>query len=71
MKNHWVKTLTPMEAFPCPFCGRQPKMQPWHNAKDGRWIACDIEDEFEICAVAPNVVDNGKKRTLSKWNTRP
>jgi hypothetical protein len=54
-------------ALPCPFCGEQPVIQPWHGGpKTKRLIGCDNDD----CAVRPAVAENTRTRALRTWNTR-
>jgi len=46
------------EALPCPFCWREPTIEPWHGGGPRkRLIACDQD----TCPVAPSVTE---------WNTR-
>jgi len=51
----------------CPFCGKPPKIEPWHGGpKAKRLISCD--DDF--CPVSPSITGNTEKEAAASWNTR-
>lgn len=58
------------ELLPCPFCGRQPVMEPWHGGGPmKRRIGCDSET-YDECAVGPSVVGNTPRQAIERWNRR-
>ena len=63
--------LEPAEARPCPFCGVQPVIKPWHGgAPTKHMVSCaDDCDEVE-CSASPSVVGNTRSEALARWNTR-
>lgn len=61
------KTLSTEEAKPCPWCGVQPTVQPWHGGRPTKkMVACNNED----CDVGPQVTGQTRKAALERWNTR-
>jgi len=54
---------------PCPFCGREPKVIPWHGAGPRkRAVLCDNDD---YCAATPMVTGTTRARSIANWNRRP
>ncbi len=60
--------LSSAVARPCPFCGSQPSIEPWHGGGPRkRLIGCDNL----TCAAMPIVTGSNQARALAKWNWRP
>jgi hypothetical protein len=54
-------------AKPCPFCGIEPSVAPWHGGPmTKRMIACDND----ACDVAPSTAGDTIKIALERWNRR-
>lgn len=65
--NRDPKILPPVEARPCPWCGAQPTIQPWHGGRPTKkMIACESEE----CNVSPQVTGQTRHEALERWNTR-
>ena len=55
--------------LPCPFCGAQPVVEPWHGAHpDTTMIGCQND---AACHALPNVVGDTKEEAIARWNQRP
>jgi len=55
------------DALPCPFCGRQPTIQPWHGGGPRkRMVGCGSNE----CCVNPGVCGASRKTALANWNQR-
>ena len=62
-----VRRLTALEALPCPWCGEQPEIQPWHGGPPTkRLVGC----ENEMCDVGPNVTGHTERMAIAAWNKR-
>lgn len=56
-----------MNLKPCPFCGEQPAIEPWHGGKPTkRMISCENEE----CAVSPCVSGETEQGAVERWNRR-
>lgn len=68
MKRQEPMTLSTAEAKPCPFCGSQPTIQPWHGGRPTKkFIDCGSN---ENCEVRPQVTGETRREALERWNTR-
>ena len=54
-------------AKPCPFCGSQPKSQPWHGGGMRKRMVCCVD---EACFASPEVTGSTTERALENWNVR-
>lgn len=58
-KNH--------EPKPCPFCGTEPVVEPWHGgAPTKRFVHCDSDS----CHVNPGVTGETELEAVERWNQR-
>lgn len=61
------RELSLLDARPCPFCGDQPEIEPWHGGgKMKRRIGCNRDS----CFVGPSVCGSTPKQALNLWNYR-
>ena len=66
-KTNEIVTLSIQDAEPCPWCGTQPTIQPWHGGGPRkRMVGCPNEH----CAAGPSVTGSTRKAALMYWNTR-
>lgn len=53
--------------LPCPFCGTQPTMEPWHGGgPKKRMISC----ANETCRVSPMTTGSTPSLAARAWNHR-
>lgn len=59
---------------PCPFCGGEPTMQPWHGGlPTKKLITCTnagFYDEDGGCSVGPSVTGETDEEAVASWNRR-
>jgi hypothetical protein len=66
--DHGQRYTKASECLPCPFCGEQPTIQPWHGDGPGkRLVACVNED----CHIEPSVTGLSPAEARRRWNSRP
>lgn len=56
------------EGLPCPFCGEQPTIQPWHGGPPSKKMVGCVNDN---CRVQPSVTGHTRVKALLEWNLRP
>lgn len=62
------ETIVPEHAAkPCPFCGFQPAIRPWHGVGPRKRTVCCVNGG---CWVMPEVTGASQKSALSHWNVR-
>lgn len=55
------------EPLPCPFCGYDPEIEPWHGGGPRkRLISC----QSDSCPVCPRITGSTRARAIRAWNTR-
>lgn len=53
---------------PCPFCGVDPIIEPWHGGgTTKRRVGC----ENDYCWVMPSVTGPNSTAVAKRWNERP
>ena len=55
------------DPLPCPFCGEEPIIEPWHGGGPLKRIVRCANDE---CLVSPSVTGARKSTAVSHWNSR-
>jgi hypothetical protein len=72
VRKRGLRTLTRAEALPCPFCGEQPTIEPWHGGgPKKRMVSCPGEDATGYqCFVTPSVSGGSAEVALKRWNWR-
>lgn len=61
------------ELKPCPFCGKQPKIEPKNPERDGddfTRIVCSRKEGHDAFASTTMYGENHKERAIQTWNTR-
>ena len=53
--------------LPCPFCGSQPDVEPWHGGPRTKVMVSCVD---ETCAVGPHCTGNTAAVATIKWNRR-
>lgn len=53
---------------PCPFCGVDPIIEPWHGGTKLRRMVSCVND---YCYVNPEVVGETTQQATNRWNERP
>lgn len=56
-----------LQPLPCPFCGEQPTVKPWHGGGPRKTM---VECESGECPAGPSSVGSSRARAVRKWNTR-
>lgn len=62
--------LSAADALPCPFCGQQPTIQPWHGGGPRKRLVHCPARYYDECAVSPSVTGSTRKQALERWNRR-
>lgn len=57
----------PVEPKPCPFCGEQPHVQPWHGGGPRKTAVCCDSD---TCYANVMVQGPTKQIAITRWNSR-
>jgi hypothetical protein len=59
--------LSVLLALPCPFCGVQPEIQPWHGGGPRKHL---ISCHEETCRVSLSVTGATAQQAIKYWNER-
>lgn len=60
-------TLSVTQAKPCPFCGKQPEIQPWHGGGPRKHL---VRCENDSCVASPSLLGTTAKKAIENWNYR-
>ena len=62
------KNRAKTEPLPCPFCGADPNVIPWHGGgKRKRMVVC----QNDACHIGPSVTGSTRARAVARWDDRP
>ena len=55
------------KTLPCPFCGEQPIIVPWHGGgPKKRRVFC----YSDVCVIQPAACESTEAKAIRAWNTR-
>ena len=56
-----------IDCLPCPFCGGQPIIEPWHGGTPSKKMIFCTND---LCNASPSVTGETAREAKHNWNTR-